>query len=35
MQNLGVTIFRVDQEGKISYLKKKIINRTTFFFFYS
>jgi len=34
MQNLGVTIFRVDQVGKIPYLKK-IINLTTFFFFYS
>ena len=35
MQNLGETIFRVDQEGKIPYLKKKFINLTTFFFFYS
>jgi len=34
MQNLGVTIFRVDQVGKIPDLKK-IINLTTFFFFYS
>ena len=32
MQNLGVTIFRVDQEGKISYLKKKNHKSNNIFF---